>query len=54
MIILLAKKKNKIAFIDNDFHTLPYRLAPMWQQSGTLLFCSCHGIAGFLADELQI
>ena len=23
------------------------RLAPMWQQSGTLLFCSCHGIAGF-------
>ena len=30
------------------------RLAPMWQQSGTLLFCSCHGIAGFLVDELQI
>ena len=30
------------------------RLAPMWQQSGTLLFCSCHGIAGFLEDELQI
>ena len=29
------------------------RLAPMWQQSGTLLFCSCHGIAGFLVDELQ-
>ena len=29
-------------------------LAPMWQQSGTLLFCSCHGIAGFLVDELQI
>ena len=26
----------------------------MWQQSGTLLFCSCHGIAGFLVDELQI
>ena len=24
------------------------------QQSGTLLFCSCHGIAGFLVDELQI
>ena len=20
----------------------------MWQQSGTSLFCSCHGIAGFL------
>ena len=30
------------------------RLAPMWQQSGTLLFCSCHGIAGFLVDALQI
>ena len=30
------------------------RLAPMWQQSGTLLFCSCHEIAGFLVDELQI
>ena len=30
------------------------RLALMWQQSGTLLFCSCHGIAGFLVDELQI
>ena len=30
------------------------RLAPMWQQFGTLLFCSCHGIAGFLVDELQI
>ena len=27
---------------------------PMWQQSGTLLFCSCHGIAVFLVDELQI
>ena len=30
------------------------RLAPICQQSGTLLFCSCHGIAGFLVDELQI
>ena len=30
------------------------RLAPMWQQSGTLLFCSCHGIDGFLVDALQI
>ena len=37
------------SFID----VLP-RLAPMWQQFGTLLFCSCHGIAGFLVDELQI
>ena len=30
------------------------RLAPMWQQSGTLIFCSCHGIAGFLVDELHL
>ena len=30
------------------------RRAPMWQQSGTLQFCSCHGIAGFLVDELEI
>ena len=30
------------------------RLAPMWQQSGTLLFCNCHGIAKFFVDELQI
>ena len=30
------------------------RLAPMWQQSGTLLFCSCHGIARLLVDELLI
>ena len=30
------------------------RLAPMWQQSGTLLFDSCHGIDGFFVDELQI
>ena len=33
----------------------PYiRRVPMWQQSGTLQFCSCHGIAGFLVDELEI
>ena len=31
-----------------------HRLAPMWQQSATLLFCSCHRIAEFLVDELQI
>ena len=38
-----------------NYHCWDYsRLAPMWQQSGTLLFCSCHGIAGFLVDELQI
>ena len=30
------------------------RRAPMWQQSGTLQFCSCHGIAGFLVHELEI
>ena len=33
---------------------LDIRRAPMWQQSGTLQFCSCHGIAGFLVDELEI
>ena len=38
----------KIIFI------LKIRLAPMWQQSGTLLFCSCHGIAGLLVDEFKI
>ena len=26
----------------------------LFQQSGNLIFCSCHGIAGFLVDELQI
>ena len=31
-----------------------HRRVPMWQQSGTLLFGSCHGIARFLVDELQI
>ena len=31
-----------------------HRLAPIWQQSGTLLFDSCDGIARFLEDELQI
>ena len=36
---------------------LVIRRAPMWQQSGTLQFCSCHGIAGFLVQvvhELEI
>ena len=27
---------------------------PAFWPSSTLLFCSCHGIAGFLVDELQI
>ena len=30
------------------------RRVPMWQQSGTLLFGSCHGIVRFLVDESQI
>ena len=34
--------------------TLVVRRVPMWQQSGTLLFGSCHGIARFLVDESQI
>ena len=41
-----------ISLLNYSLYSL--RLAPMWQQSGTLLFCSCHGIAGFLVDELQI
>ena len=40
--------------ICKDSNDCLHRLAPMWQQSGTLIFCSCHGIAGFLVDELQI
>ena len=43
---------HKHVFVFNNY--VGSRLAPMWQQSGTLLFCSCHGIAGFLVDELQI
>ena len=35
-------------------HPGPVRRVPMWQQSGTLLFGSCHGIARFLVDESQI
>ena len=35
-----------------DYLDIP--LALDWRQCGTLLFCSCHGIAGFLVDELQI
>ena len=38
----------------SQYVRVPGRLAPMWQQSGTLIFCSCHEIAGFLVDELQI
>ena len=42
-----------------DKKEVPYKgtvaiLAPMWQQSGTLPFGSCHGIARILVDELQI
>ena len=37
-----------------EMDNISIRLAPMWQQSGTLLLCSCHGIVGFFVDELQI
>ena len=56
-------KKHLIKIYTNTHQIAPFkkkilwgsvRLAPMWQQSGTLLFCSCHGIAGSLVDELQI
>ena len=61
-ITLPTRLSNNSSLIDNIFvnkhERLNFagilRLAPMWQQSGTLLFCSCHGIAGFLVDELQI
>ena len=36
---LATLSKNEISF--ETLGTRP-RLAPMWQQSGTLLFCSCH------------
>ena len=49
---LLRKYYNYLNNI--DMVLLRTRLVPMWQQSGTLIFCSCHGIAGFLVDELQI
>ena len=51
MLNMLAPE---LAPIVHAIFTQSLRLAPMWQQSGTLLFCSCHGIAGFLVDELQI
>ena len=43
--------------LHNSMESVRYyntRRAPMWQQSGTLQFCSCHGIAGFLVHELKI
>ena len=55
-IIIIFLYKSILTFkiqSDQNIHQ-NVRLAPMWQQSGTLLFCSCHGIAGFLVDELQI
>ena len=45
---------NHLLLAVNHYSLNMSRLAPMWQQPGTLLFCSCHGIAGFLVDELQI
>ena len=50
----LTQILNFKANFHTEFELFFPRLAPMWQQSGTLLFCSCHGIAGFLVDELQI
>ena len=46
----LLKVKKRWTIINNKIT----RRAPMWQQSGTLQFCSCHGIAGFLVHELEI
>ena len=58
--VLLCEYMNLLALRTENYFfnakslNLTARLAPMWQQSGTSLFCSCHGIAGFLVDELQI
>ena len=46
--ILSVTRNSFISLLHGDIS----RLAPMWQQSGTLLLCSCHGIAGFPVDEL--
>ena len=48
---------HKIIFFEKKITSQKWvlaRRASMWQQSGTLQFCSCHGIAGFLVDELEI
>ena len=34
---------NSTAHVQRKETGIQSRLAPMWQQSGTLLFCSCHG-----------
>ena len=47
-------QKSEIEIKGFNLFTTNFRLAPICQQSGTLLFCSCHGIAGFLVDELEI
>ena len=46
--------ENKLQVSFSLSFRVSHRLALMWQQSGILLFCSCHGIAGFLVVELQI
>ena len=51
-----AALNSDLEFINVQPHNSMWsvRLAPMWQQSGTVLLDSCHGIAGFIVDELQI
>ena len=53
IVLFVASSKDLITISAAFLPDLP-RLALMWQQSGTLLFCSCHGIARFFVDELQI
>ena len=53
-VVIPQVRVQKFFFFFKIYDGSSARLAPMWQQSGTLLFCSCHGIAGFLVDELQI
>ena len=55
MLKRIFNKDDSINIVPNHIYiSTQDRLAPMWQQSGTLLFCSCPEIAGFLVDELQI
>ena len=53
---VLIKIGNIIRFILMSIVFLVLVYDVDWRQHGTLalLFCSCHGIDGFLVDELQI
>ena len=46
--------KNVIQHRNFEIYYIFNRRVPMWPQSGTLLFGSCHGIARFLVDDSEI